>query len=138
MEVPAGLPISSEEWAQTPLTVKAVVIALLGDNRELQRQILEMEGRLKHVCAEVEKLNEQSNKTSRNSSKPPSSDPPGMGTTPKREQGKRPQGGQKGHMGRGRKLKPSASVDRVVISKPVMCQACGGLLLGEDPHPHRH
>lgn len=61
-----------------------------------------------------------------------------MGTTPKREQGTRPQGGQKGHKGRGRKLKPSASVDRVVISKPVMCQACGGLLLGEDPHPHRH
>jgi len=138
MEVPPGLPIRPEEWEETPLVVKAVVITLVGENRELHRQVAELGTGLKGMQEEVEKLKEKSNKTSRNSSKPPSSDPPGMTSKPKREPGKRPRGGQKGHKGNGRKLKATESVDRVVVSKEMCCKECGCLLLGEDPNPNRH
>lgn len=138
MEVPPGLPITPEEWEETPLVVKAVVITLVGENRELRRQVGELRSELKGLQEEVEKLKEKSNKTSRNSSKPPSSDPPGMTSKPKREPGKRPRGGQKGHKGNGRKLKATESVDRVVVSKATICKECGCLLLGEDPNPNRH
>jgi transposase len=47
--------ISAEEWAATPLAVRALVMELL-------RRLAQVEARL--------------NQTSRNSSKPPSSDPP--------------------------------------------------------------
>ena len=35
-------------------------------------------------------------------------------------------------------LLPLDRVDRVVELRPVACGQCGGLLLGEDPHPERH
>jgi transposase len=60
-----------------------------------------------------------------------------MPRKPKQEPGKRPRGGKKGHRGTGRKLKPVACVNQVVVSKPVSCKGCGCLLLGEDPHPNR-
>jgi len=138
MEAPPGLAISFEEWEKTPLMVKAVAIALWEENQALKRQVTTLERQIKSMQAEVEKLNERVNKNSHNSSKPPSSDPPGISTKPKREKGKHPRGGQEGHKGTGRKLKPIESVDRVVISKPVACERCGCLLLGEDAHPNRH
>lgn len=138
MKVPPGLPILLEDWETTPLPVKAVVFAMAEERRLLRQQVEALTTQVNRLQGEVEKLQERVNKTSHNSSKPPSSDPPGMASKPKREQGKRPPGGQPGHKGSGRKLKPSARVDRVVISKPVACKACGGLLLGEDPHPKRH
>jgi len=138
METLPGLPIMFEEWEKTPLMVKAVVIALWEENQTLKRQVTVLESQVKGLQAEVEKLKERVNKNSHNSSKPPSLDPPGMKAKPKREKGKRPRGGQDGHQGAGRKLKPVESVDRVVISKPVACERCGCLLLGKDAHPNRH
>jgi transposase len=29
-------------------------------------------------------------------------------------------------------------VDEVVVYKPIRCEQCGALLLGEDPAPYRH
>lgn len=138
MKVPSGMPITPKEWEQTPLTVKAVVITLFEENQVLKRRIAALESQVKSLQAEVEKLKEQVNKTSHNSSKPPSSDPPGTPPKPRRERGKRPRGGQKGHKGSGRKLKPIESVDRVVVSKPISCEECGCILLGNDPTPNRH
>jgi hypothetical protein len=114
-QTPTG--ISAEDWAATPITVRALVLGL-------QQRIASLEERL--------------NQTSRNSSKPPSSDPPQARPRPKRTPSGRKAGGQPGHPGHGRTLKPLAQVDRIVDLKPTSCGACGALLLGDDPQPVRH
>lgn len=131
MNLPSGLSISAEDWEQTPWSIQAVVILLWQENQALQQQVATLQ-------AEVEKLREQVNKNSRNSSKPPSSDPPQQRRYPKAEPSERKRGGQPGHPGKGRKLKPPEQVSRVVKSLPTACTACGALLLGEDPRPQRH
>lgn len=124
-QAPPG--ISAEDWAATPVAVRELVIALLGIAATVEP--------LKKRLAELE---ERLNKTSRNSSKPPSSDPPSAPPRQKRTPLGRKPGGQKGHPGHGRRLKPPEQVRRIVEVKPVSCQACGALLLGEDLQPVRH
>jgi transposase len=113
----APLGISAEDWAATPIAVRELVLALL-----------------KRLAA----LEERVNQTSRNSSKPPSSDPPNAPPRLKPPVSGRKAGGQPGHAGQGRSLKPTEQVDRLVVVKPTSCAACGALLLGADPHPLRH
>ena len=131
MEMPIGLPITAQEWAKTPPSVQAVLVMLWQENQKLKEQVGQLQ-------AEVGQLRERVNQTSRNSSKPPSTDPPGVDKKPARKASGRKRGGQQGHKGRGRKLKPSSAVDRIVVSKPTACEGCGALLLGEDPEPQRH
>jgi transposase len=138
MNLPPGLPIPQEDWDRTPLSVQAVVIALWQENQELKRQVAALQEQMAILQAEVEGLREQINKNSCNSSKPPSSDLPATRKYPKREKSGRKRGGQKGHPGKGRKLKAPEQVTRVVVSKPTSCRQCGTLLLGEDPSPRRH
>ena len=47
-------------------------------------------------------------------------------------------GGQPGHPGHGRELKPVEEVDRLIEAKPTAWAQCGAWLLGEDPQPLRH
>jgi len=101
METHPGLPISFEEREKTPIVVKAVLIALWEENQASKQQVPALESQIKSMQAEEEKLKKRVNKTSLNSSKPPSSDLPGMKTKPKREEGKRPRGGKKDIKGRG-------------------------------------
>jgi len=138
MKLPPGLPISQEGWEQTPLSVQAVVVALWQGNQVLKEQVTVLQKQVDSLEAEVTKLREQVNKNSKNSSKPPSSDPPYLRKYPKQEPSGGKKGGQKGHAGAGRKLKPPEQVNRIVVSKPVACSACGALLLGEDQQPRRH
>jgi transposase len=109
--------ISAEDWAATPVAVRTLVMELL-------RRLAQVEARL--------------NQTSRNSSKPPSSDPPSARPRATREPTGRKSGGQPGHEGHGRKLKPESEVDRIVDVQPERCGQCGTLLLGEDAEPERH
>ena len=109
--------ISEEDWSITPVAVRVLVTELL-------RRVAQLEDRL--------------NQTSRNSSKPPSSDPPGARPRPAKEPTGRKSGGQPGHEGHGRVLKPESEVDRIVDVRPEHCKQCGTLLLGEDPAPERH
>jgi transposase len=93
------------------------------------------------VRALVERLarvEERLNQTSRNSSKPPSSDPPSVAAREGGQPSGRKAGGQPGHVGRGRELKRVEHVDHVIEVKPTACGQCGVLLLGEDPQPVRH
>ena len=83
-------------------------------------------------------LEERVNRTSRNSSQPPSSDPPNAPPRPKQPPSGGKAGGQQGHPGHGRSLKPVAQVNRLVVVKPISCATCGALLLGEDAQPVRH
>jgi len=114
-QVPPG--ISAEDWAATPVAVRELVLSLL-----------------ERLAA----LEERVNQTSRNSSKPPSSDPPNAPPRPKPPASGRRAGGQPGHAGHGRPLKPTQQVNRLVAVRPTSCVACGALLLGEDPRPVRH
>lgn len=112
---PAG--ITAEDWAATPAAVRALVMELL-------RRLAQVEARL--------------NQTSRNSSKPPSSDPPSARPRATKELTGRKSGGQPGHEGHGRKLKPESEVDQIIDVRPEHCGQCGTLLLGEDTEPERH
>ena len=121
--MPPELLISPEDWARTPKAVQMLVITLWEQGQALH--------------AEVSALREQLGQTSQNSSRPPSADPP---DTPKRKRkpsGRKP-GGQPGHKGAGRSLKPIEEVDEVVEVKPERCACCGAELEGSDPHPVRH
>jgi len=112
---PAG--IRAEDWAATPLAVRALVMALL-------RRLAQVEARL--------------NQTSRNSSKPPSSDPPQTKPRATKAPPGRTSGGQAGHEGHGRQLKPESEVDVIIEVRPESCGQCGTVLLGEDVAPERH
>jgi transposase len=138
MDLPSGLPILQSDWDKTPPTVQAVVIALWQENQMLKQQVAILQNQVTKLQAEVEKLGERVNKNSHNSSKPPSSDALSRRTYPKQEPSGQKKGGQKGHHGRGRKLKPPEQVNRIIISKPRVCKQCGAALEGEDPHPQRH
>src|SRR5215813_6189619 len=111
------LGISEEDWSATPVAVRVVVMELL-------QRVAQLEARLKQ--------------TSRNSSKPPSSDPPQAKPRAAKEPTGRKSGGQPGHEGHGRKLKPDSEVDQSIDVRPEHCGQCGTLLLGEDPEPERH
>jgi transposase len=112
---PAG--ISVEDWSATPVAVRVLVMELL-------QRVARLEARL--------------NQTSRNSSKPPSSDPPQAKPRAAQEPTGRKSGGQPGHEGHGRKLKPESEVDQIIDVRPAQCGQCGMLLLGEDAAPERH
>ena len=119
---PAG--ISVADWQATPESVRQLVVGLLATVDQLQQAVAQ--------------LREQVNKNSQNSSKPPSSDPPSVKRKPPVPQGQRKRGGQPGHPGKGRHLKPPDEVSRFVVSRPSACGGCGTLLMGEDPEPSRH
>jgi transposase len=85
----------------------------------------------------VQALQEQLRQTSRNSSRPPSSDPP-LPQRPHRPRGQRRRGGQPGHPGSTRTLIPVEEVDEVVVIKPAQCTHCQAPLSGDDPQPWRH
>lgn len=66
--------------------------------------------------------------TSRNSSRPPSSDPPGILKPPTGGAlGRRP-GGQPGHPGRARAMLTTEQVDEVIVCVPERCAGCGATL----------
>jgi uncharacterized protein DUF6444/transposase IS66-like protein len=103
---------------------------------EVERLKSELE-RLKTLELEVAELRERLGQNSQNSSKPPSSDPPSVSRPNKRQPSGRKRGGQRGHQGHGRTLLPPDQVDHIVELRPVSCQQCSSLLMGDDPAPAR-
>jgi len=75
--------------------------------------------------------------TSQTSSRPPSTDPPGVVRPRRRPAGRRP-GGQPGHPGSHRALVPVERVQAVIPVTPARCRRCGRRLTGTDPTPSRH
>ena len=115
--------LSPDIWERTP--------------PEAQAYIRTLEARVETLASIVHTLQEQLNQTSRNSSRPPSSDPPQHGR-PRRPRGERRRGGQPGHPGSTRTLVPVEEVDEVVVLKPEQCTYCQAPLSGDDPKPWRH
>jgi transposase len=87
--------------------------------------LLRMDRRIQQLEARVEKLERELAKSSRNSSLPPSSDPPGKRPSPRgKDRSGRSQGAQPGHEGHGRELLPACAVDEVIEHWPERC-GCG-------------
>jgi transposase len=96
----------------------------------------------KRLEARVAELERRLNRSSRNSSLPPSQDPP---SAPKRPGGKgsgRGRGGQPGHEGAHRRLLPPEQVDEVVEHWPDRCRSCARAFdepeLVDATEPWRH
>ena len=128
METPTAL--SPDIWERTPPEAQAYI-------RALESRLSALEARVQAFQAENRALQEQGNQTSRNASRPPSSDPP-HSLRPRRPRSGRHRGGQPGHPGQTRPLLPVAEVDEVVVLKPDQCSGCHAPLLGDDPTPFRH
>src|SRR5205809_7033493 len=128
MDTPLTLP--QELWDRLPPEVRAYIETLKGQVKTLTSMV--------HTLQEqVRTLQEQLNQTSRNSSRPPSSDPP-QSQRPRRPRGQRRRGGQPGHPGHTRSLVPVEEVDEVVVLKPDQCRGCHAPLSGDDATPFRH
>ena len=97
--------------------VRAVIERLEKTIAELQERVRELEARLA--------LN------STNSSKPPSSDGPGVPRPAKKPKGRK-RGGQPGHKGHHRMLLPPDRVDEFVRHTPESCEHCGHSLVGAE------
>jgi transposase len=105
---------------------RAEAEAIYDAGREVVVEVLlRMDRQIGLLTARVERLERELAKNSRNSSRAPSSDPPGERPRP-REKGRsgRGQGGQPGHEGKGRDLLPTVAVDEVVEHWPSSC-GCG-------------
>lgn len=105
--------------------LEALAERLLAENAELRRDNAE--------------LKEKLGKSSRNSSKPPSSDGPTdrHNRRSKEPTGRKP-GGQPGH---GKHERPEVAPEKVskrVVLRPTKCTRCASRLVGNDPDPRRH
>ena len=104
--------------------------------------ILALEARYERLEARVEQLEERLRRSSRNSSLPPSQDPPSAPPRPKKPASGRKPGGQPGHEGTSRPLFPLERVDELVEHWPERCQACAHVFAAgeriEAAPPHRH
>jgi transposase len=104
--------------------VRAFVEALLTRQAELEERIAELEAKLA--------------RSSRNSSKPPSSEHPHAKPLPeKKTKSKRKPGGQRGHERFERTLIPAVECEQIIPCKPHTCRGCGKTLRGTDSHPLR-
>src|SRR3954451_7889418 len=99
---------------------------------QLQARIAEQDMRIAEQDARIAELKRQLAASSRNSSRPPSSD--GLGkpapTSLRGRSGRKP-GGQPGR--EGRTLRQVSVPDEVVVHEPGACRGCGGTLIADDP-----
>jgi transposase len=117
---------------------RAEAEALYDSGRESCVQaIVDLTVRVRELEERLGRLEAQSRQDSRTSSKPPSADPPKTRAQRRaearakakelmRKEGeRRQQGGQPGHRGAGRELKPSDQMDEIVDHYPDACGGCG-------------
>lgn len=101
--------------------------------------IAELRAEIAKLKAHIAELEERLNKNSKNSSKPPSSDPPWAKPKTQPANGmRRKRGGQPGHPKHERPLVPLHKVGRIEVCKPTHCDGCAAALIGDDPAPERH
>ena len=98
--------------------------AVVGVLLRMDRQIQQLTERVARQDDRIAQLERRLNRSSRNSSKPPSADLPT--TLPRRgkDSSGRPQGAQPGHEGRGRPLLPAWAIDELIEHWPEHCR-CG-------------
>jgi len=108
----------------------ARIAELIAINTAQAAKIEAQAARIEQLEALVRELMARLDGTSRNSHRPPSSDPPG--TSPKDrkrpKKKKRKRGGQPGHGGAQRQLLPPEKVSEFIDLVPSACGCCGGKL----------
>ena len=130
--------IPNSDWEQTPLSVKQWVESREQRIQELEQQQAAQQQQISELQTQIQLLQEKQNRTSSNSSTPPSLDPPqAQKRRPKKSSGKQ-RGGQPGHQGHSRPLYPIEQCESVIDHYPEQCSCCGGHLHGEDANPYRH
>ena len=109
--------------------------------------ILDLAGRVREMDERLSRLEAQARQDSRTSSTPPSMDPPKTRAQRRAEARakakelmrsdgeRRTAGGQAGHRGAGRDLKPEDQVDEIVDHYPDACGGCGRRFDGEQRGP---
>jgi transposase len=122
--------ISEADWQSWPSSARDFIRSQQQENEDLRAQ-------LAALASELASLREQIGRSSRNSSKPPSSDGPGFKPPARRKGSGRKRGGQPGHPGSGPELLPIERVEEVVEHHPQACRRCGQLLEGVDSEPLR-
>jgi transposase len=112
----------------TAVALLVRVSELVEANQRLEARVAELERRL--------------NRSSRNSSLPPSQDPPSAPPRPRGKRSGRGRGGQPGHEGRHRRLLPPEQVDEVIEHWPERCRSCAHVFgereRVEGAEPWRH
>ena len=115
--------IATEDWENTPASVKALVL-------EMTQSIEQLKEQLAH-------LQEQVNRNPGNSSQAPSqAGAKGFKAKAKQKSGKR-RGAQLGHEGHQQLLYAPEACERIEEHYPDSCCECGRTLVGEDPEPQR-
>ncbi len=99
---------------------EAVVAVLL----RMDEQIGRLEKRVERQDERIAQLERRLGRSSRNSSQPPSQDPPSGAPKRGKDPSGRAQGAQPGHEGRGRGLLPASAVDEIIDHWPASCE-CG-------------
>ena len=117
---------------------KAIEQRLRRENEQLRQRNAQLEKENARLQERLAKLEGRVGQNSRNSSLPPSSDPPWTPALPPKPSSGRKPGGQPGHRGHQRELAPPEKVKQTVPVKPQNCRGCGSALKGQDPNPHRH
>jgi transposase len=108
--LPAGLPLDATSWAQTPLVVRQVVVHLLTVIQQQEGRIAALEARL--------------SQNSRNSDRPPSSDPPYEQRTACAGEHGRP-GAKRGHPGHRQALLVPTEIIKVTPANRVTTDSVG-------------
>jgi len=125
---------------------RAEAEAILDGDRETAVALLLRIGELveanQRLEARLAELEQRLNRSSRNSSLPPSQDPPSAPPRPSQPSSGRKRGGQPGHEGRHRRLLAREQVDEFVEHWPERCRSCAHLF-GETDRvdaaaPSRH
>jgi transposase len=127
---------------------RAEAEAIYDSGREACVQfILDLASRVQRLDQRLERLEARARQDSRTSSKPPSTDPPKTRAQRRaearakakelmrRERERREAGGQPGHQGAGRGLKPEDQVDEIVDRYPDACGGCGRRFDDEQRRP---
>jgi transposase len=111
--------------------------------------ILDLAARVEQHEERLMRLEAQSRQDSRTSSRPPSSDPPQTRAQRRaearakakelmrREGEPRKAGGQPGHRGAGRELRPEDQIDEIVDHYPQACGGCGRGFTAQERQPKR-
>jgi Family of unknown function (DUF6444) len=124
---------------------RAEAEAIYGSGRDACVQfILDLAARVQQLDERLARLEAQAREDSRTSSRPPSSDPPKTRAQRRaearakakelmrREGEQRKAGGQSGHRGVGRELRPEDQIDEIVDHYPQACGGCGREFTAEE------
>ena len=115
---------------------RAEAEAILDGDREAAVALLSRIGELveanQRLEARVAELERRLSRSSRNSSLPPSQDPPSAPPRLGRPGSGRTPGGQPGHEGKHRRLLPSGQVDEIVEHWPERCHACAHVFAEQE------